>query len=194
MEWINWIKCNKDIFSALQNITTIVAIIVAAILAIPRLKRTRPAQRRLAIQISANAIRLTGDQILLHINAILKNVGTAMFPIDDYEGSKYRSWIRIYGIGSSSSALNICNGQWFEWGKSNMTKLLYDGWFTDAPHLELEGGEEENLANDLIIFGNFAAIHVWIKVFEKSGEPYFWSTKKTYALDQIIYSKKNEHP
>ena len=188
MDWLLWLKANKDFFAAVQSIITSLAIPIGAYWALRRFSFERPFEPALTLEICASSFSLDANSKLLHVDTLLKNTGRAVFDLYDPTSEPHRSWVKIYGIRDSKFEQR---DDWNDWDNSEFAVKLFEGWFKDTPHLVLESGEQEHYAADLIIPSDVSIINIWVKISEtiiknkRLGRPYYWSTQKVFDFSGL---------
>ena len=191
------ITLHKDFLGAIQALVTTVTIPIAAFWTWKRFSAERPFEPSLNLEISASAIAIDESSNMLHVEISLKNAGRAAFDLFEPTKEPNRSWIRIYVVNKDIDT-NAARKGWFDWNNKTLATMVFDGWFTDTPHLMLEAGEEETYAADLVLPEDAKAVNVWVKIYEskiknaKMANPYFWSTQRVFTIAKLVASQKSQ--
>jgi len=183
---VEGISTHKDFFAGLESIVTMVAIPIAGVWALRRFAFERPFEPALHMELSASAIRANSSFRLLHVEMKLKNTGRAVFELSDQH-----SWIKVYALNTEIK-MPSDGKNWFNWDDTKLATKMFEGWFTDAPSLVLESGEEEDYAADIAIPVDISVVNIWVRVTQtitkgkKTETQYYWSTQRVFDLSKQI--------
>jgi len=186
---LNGIGGTRGILECIYYVLASLAILVAGVWALRRYRREHPFESNLTLKLSASAVTIDPNTVLVHVELTYTNTGKAYFEVERTikapATDPKRTFLKVFAVKSEVSNYGG-KPKLIDWNDDRFAELVYDGWFPDIPKIVQEPGETEIAAIDLLINSNIKVINAWVKIYEDCEYPYFWSTSNVFSIENLL--------